>query len=116
MPRTDISHLPDDARIWIFGVSPALDSKRGAMLLDRVDQFLATWGAHGVPIMSGRDLLEGSFLVIAVDRQSETSGCSIDRMFGLLQQLERDLNVSILDPNRVFHRGADRAVHAMTRG
>src|SRR5260221_371787 len=25
MPRTDINNLPDDARIWIFGISPPLD-------------------------------------------------------------------------------------------
>ena len=25
MPRVDISQLPDQSRIWIFGISPALD-------------------------------------------------------------------------------------------
>lgn len=108
-------NLPDDSRIWIFGISPALDEARGAQLLARVDQFLSAWAAHGQPITSGRELLHGSFLVIAVDRDSETSGCSIDRMFGLLQQLERDLGVHILDPNRIFYRGADGNVHARSR-
>lgn len=73
-------------------------------MLSKVDLFLDRWAAHNVPIVSARDLIGGTFLVIAVDKQSETSGCSIDRMFGLLQQLERELDVSILDPNRIFVR------------
>ena len=108
-------NLADDSRIWIFGISPSLDAARGAQLLARVDGFLANWAAHGQSITSGRDLIDGSFLVIGVDRRSETSGCSIDRMFGLLQQLERDLGVRILDHDRVFYRGGDGKVHAMTR-
>ena len=115
MPRVDISQLSDDSRIWIFGISPALDERKRSRLLAAVDGFLDEWAAHGHPIISARDVLHLSFLVLAVDRQSETSGCSIDRMFGLLQQLERDLSVSILDPNRVFLRGTDGSVQTMSR-
>lgn len=115
MPRADISQLPDDSRIWIFGISPPLDGSKRSRVLSAVDAFLDRWSAHGQPITSARDVVHDSFLVIAVDRESETSGCSIDRMFGLLQQLERELDVTILDPNRVFVRAADGAVHALSR-
>jgi hypothetical protein len=108
-------NLADDSRIWIFGISPSLNEAGGGRLLARVDDFLSRWAAHGQPITSSRDLVEGSFLVIGVDRRSETSGCSIDRMFGLLRELERELDVRILDPDRVFYRGGDGKVHAMTR-
>jgi len=85
---------PDDARIWIFGISPSLDEARGAQLRAQIDRFVGTWAAHGEPITADRDLIEGTFLVIGVDRRSETSGCSIDRMFGLLQELERQLGLN----------------------
>ena len=115
MPRVDISQLGDDSRIWVFGISPPLDSSKQARLLSAVDGFLDQWAAHGTQIVSARDVVNGSFLLIAVDRRSETSGCSIDRMFGLLQKLERDLSVSILEANRVFYRGIDGAAHAVSR-
>lgn len=115
MARMDISQLGNDARIWIFGISPAVDAAREQEILSKVDAFLQTWSAHNQSITAARDLIEGSFLVVAVDRRSETSGCSIDRMFGLLQQLERGLGISILDPNRIFYRGGDNAVHAVSR-
>ena len=104
MPRIDLNQLDDDARIWIFGISPALDDAKRARMLDEVDRFLRDWAAHNVPVTSAREILHDSFLLIAVDKRSETSGCSIDRMFGLLRQLERDLGVKILDPNQVFVR------------
>jgi len=115
MPRIDLEQLGDDARIWIFGISPPLDAAQGARMLQHVDAFLEPWAAHNVPVTSARELRDGAFLIIAVDKDAETSGCSIDRMFGLLRQFERDFGVAMLDPNRVFVRGADGAVHAVTR-
>jgi hypothetical protein len=115
MPRRDLKQLSDDAYIWIFGVSPALDETKEARLLRRVDSFLADWAAHGQPIDSGRDLIEGTFLVIAAEKTSERSGCSIDRLFGTLRQLEQELGVAILDANRVFFRHGDGRVDAMRR-
>src|SRR6266536_429392 len=115
MPRIDISQLPDDSRIWIFGISPALDTNKSTRLLSVVDRFLDDWSAHQQPIVSGREIVHRSFLVIGVDRRSETSGCSIDRMFGLLRQLERELDVAILDPNRIFLRDASGSVTCVSR-
>ena len=116
MPRTDIERLSDDARIWIFGISPSLDESQSAGVLAEVDRFLDQWAAHGEPIVSARELLHGSFLVVAVDKRSETSGCSIDRMFGLLRHLESSLGVTILESTRVFARDAAGDVRALARG
>lgn len=115
MPRTDINALSDASRIWLFGIAPALDDAKRARILQQVDHFLGGWAAHNVPVTSAREILHDTFLLIAVDQQSETSGCSIDRMFGLLRQLERDLGAAILDPNLVFVRHGDGRVGAMTR-
>lgn len=110
--RVPIDQLSDSAHVWIFGISPLLDEPRGEILLRQVDSFLDEWAAHGVPIRGARDLREGSFLVVAADENREKSGCSIDRMFGTLRQLEQQLGVQILDSNRVFFRenGGVRAV------
>ena len=115
MARLELNYLEDDSRIWVFGISPPLGEREAALVLERVDGFLAEWSAHGAPVAAGRELREGSFLVIAVDRRSETSGCSIDRMFGLLRRFEQELEVSVLDPDRIFVRGGDGRVHAMSR-
>lgn len=113
--RVNIDQLSNDAHIWIFGISPSLDTRGSDVLLRQVDAFLDEWAAHGVPIRGARDLREGSFLIVAADEQREKSGCSIDRMFGTLRALERELGVQILDANRVFLRD-EHAVRAVPRG
>jgi hypothetical protein len=113
--RVPIEQLSNEAHVWIFGISPSLDDQQSGVLLRQVDAFLENWAAHGVPITGARDLQEGSFLIVAADEHREKSGCSIDRMFGTLRDLERDLGVQILDSNRVFYRDAER-VQAVPRG
>jgi hypothetical protein len=105
--RVDIDQLGDSAHIWIFGISPSLDERGGAILLRQIDAFLDEWAAHGIPIRGARELREGSFLIIAADEEREKSGCSIDRMFGTLRDLERELQVAILDSSRIFLRDGD---------
>src|SRR6185369_10613771 len=115
LPNRPIESMSDASRIWLFGISPALDETKRAQMLEQVDLFLRDWAAHNVPVTSAREILHDSFLLIAVDQASETSGCSIDRMFGLLRQLERDLGVAILDPNRIFVRHGDGRIEAISR-
>jgi hypothetical protein len=115
MPLTDINTLPDDARIWIFGISPSLNAGQRGAVETTIDPFLEKWSAHSEPITSGRTIVDDSFLIVAVDKQSETSGCSIDRMFGLLRQLEQRFGVQILDANRIFVRHGDGHVDSVTR-
>lgn len=113
--RVNIDQLSNNAHVWIFGISPSLDEAKQATLLRAVDAFLDNWAAHGTPICGARDLREGSFLIIAADEHRDKSGCSIDRMFGTLRALERELDVSILDSTRVFLRH-DGGVRAIGRG
>ena len=65
--RVAIEQLSDHAHVWIFGISPALDAAKSDRVLEQVDGFLESWHAHNVPITGARDLVEGSFLVVAAD-------------------------------------------------
>jgi len=116
MPRTDIDLLSDDATIWIFGITPRLDAEASNTVLGQVDVFLEQWAAHRVPVLSGRELRDGAFLIVAAEKNSETSGCSIDAMFGIVRAVERAFGVQMLDPNRVFYRDASGAVAGVPRG
>ena len=116
MPRHELETLSNDARIWIFGIDPALNADGERQLLDGVDRFLAEWSAHGTPVVSARHLIDGRFLVIAAEKDAETSGCSIDRMFPLVRDAERALRISVLDASLIFHRDADGRIKSVKRG
>src|SRR4051812_24325952 len=115
MPRLDIERLSDDATIWIFGITPALDAEAARTVLGQVDGFLEQWAAHRVPVTSARELRESSFLIVAAEKNSETSGCSIDAMFGIVRALERAFAIQMLDAGRVFYRDANGEVASVPR-
>ena len=90
MPIVPFTSLPDSARVWVFGSDRPVRGASADTLLAAVDQFLAQWRAHGVPLHCARDWREDRFLAIGVDvNQENASGCSIDGLFRTLQSFER---------------------------
>ncbi|MBL8961957.1 MAG: hypothetical protein JNJ98_18995 [Gemmatimonadetes bacterium] len=124
MPRIDFAHLPDDARVWVFGASHPISADGETDLLTSVDAWLDQWAAHGTPLTCARDWTHGRFLAIGVDQRSAgASGCSIDALFRVLQQVQGTLGTSFLGGGLVFFRNdegqltcADRAAFAVTPG
>ena len=115
MPRVPFEMLPDEGRIWVFGVSAALSADSTASLLREVDDYLDGWSAHGAPLTCARDWRDGRFLAIGVDQSTAgASGCSIDALFRILQGTERSLGVALVAGGRVFHRDAAGRCSAWT--
>jgi hypothetical protein len=100
--------MPDSARVWVFGADRPLDDGAQARLLAAVDAYLTQWHAHGIPLVSARELRDARFLAIAVDEAATgASGCSLDAFFRVLADLERELGISMRGGGRVFWRDAD---------
>lgn len=85
-------------------------------MLQRVAAFLELWRAHRALIPAAADVVDDAFLVIAAEENADVSGCAIDEMFGLVQQLEREFGVTMLDASRVFYRDGEGKVRGVTRG
>lgn len=114
--RPAFSDLPDDSRLWVFAASRALTPEESGTLLSRVDEFLAGWHAHGHAVVGARDLRLDQFLLVAADeRATGVSGCSIDSLYRVLKEAERDLGVGLLDSSLVFYRDGDGTVRAASR-
>ena len=105
MPIVPFDHLPDSARLWVFASDRELAGAPSDTLLAGVDGFLAEWKAHGVPLRCARDWRLDRFLAIGVDVEAENaSGCSIDGLFRVLQQLQREIGAQLVGGGRVFYR------------
>lgn len=97
--------LPDASRVWIFGTDRPPDAEESARLLDETRRFLEDWTAHRVDLEAGFDWMHHRFLHVAVDEgTTEASGCSIDALVGRLRELERELDLSLLDTSPVWYR------------
>jgi len=115
MPRIAFDALPDHGRVWVFPASRRLDEEESARLLREVDAFLEGWGAHGTPLRSGRELREGTFLLVGVDEDESTpTGCSIDALVNRLDALGAELGVRLIEHAPVWYREGD-AVRVASR-
>jgi hypothetical protein len=116
MPLTTFDALPDDARVWVFAAAAPVDDIDAAKLLAAVDAYLLQWKAHGHPLTAARDWRDERFLAIGVDQRTEgASGCSIDGLFRMLQELERAVGSSMVGGGLVFFRGPGDLVCALPR-
>lgn len=116
MPQVPFSQLPDDARVWVFGASDPITGDHAARLLSRVDVYLDDWKAHGEPLTCAREWRDDRFLTIGVDEHSAgASGCSIDALFRILQQLQASLGATIVGGGRVYYRGHDGVTQCTSR-
>ena len=116
MPVVPFETLPDAARVWVFGSDRQLTEDGAKRLQEGVDAYLDDWKAHGAPLTVGREWRDGRFLIVAVDQSTAgASGCSIDGLFRVLQQLEHETGVSLVGGGRVFYRGGHGEVESASR-
>jgi hypothetical protein len=116
MPHVPFSALPDEARVWVFAAAAPITGAAAELLLSRVDEHLAQWRAHGVPLVCARDWRDDRFLAVAVDEAaSNASGCSIDALFKALQVLEAPLGTSLVGNGAVYWRDAEGRVASGSR-
>ncbi|MEO8624955.1 MAG: hypothetical protein ABI625_27975, partial [bacterium] len=116
MPVVPFESLPDASRVWVFGSDKPLSDEGTKALLDGVDHHLEDWKAHGAPLTVSREWRDGRFLVVAVDQSTAgATGCSIDGLFRVLQQLEREVGASLVGGGRVFYRDDHAVVQSTSR-
>lgn len=94
--------MPLDARVWIF-ISNSILNKNQVDALDRdLQLFVADWTTHGKELSAGFELLHQSVVVIAVDEsKTPPSGCSIDKVFRLLQDFGAKENLDFFQRTSV---------------
>ena len=115
MPRVPFEVLPDHGRLWVFPASRTLTDVEARACLEAVDEFLASWAAHGVLLKSGRELREGRFLLVGVDVDAEApSGCSIDALVSCLMDFGREFRVTLIDHAPVWFRDGTE-IRALSR-
>lgn len=86
-----IPHLPDNSRVWFFGSDVLLDAQQIEILSQKLGEFVSDWKAHGTDLRAGYALLHDSILIVAVDQSvAAPSGCSIDKVFKLLNDFPVD--------------------------
>jgi hypothetical protein len=116
MPLVPFETLPDSARVWVFGSDRPLTEDGTKSLMKSVEDFLSEWKAHGEPLTVGYEWRFGRLLVVGVDqRTAGASGCSIDGLFRVLQQVGPTVGATLVGGGRVYYRDGNGEVQSAER-
>ena len=99
----DFNTTSEQSRIWIYAAEQKLTNNQEEYILKSISDHLQGWEAHKVPLTAGVTILENHFVVVALDESKNgASGCSIDTLQNKIQDLEKELSVSLLNRLNIF--------------
>ena len=100
--------MSPDAKVWVYQSNRVLNSDEFEILLQKGEEFIDDWAAHGAKLDASFDVLYNRFIVIAVDeKQAMASGCSIDKSVQFVKQLELSMNLNLFNRMDVAYREND---------
>ena len=99
----DFNTIADQSRIWIYAAEHKLTNDQENYILYHISVHIQNWEAHKVPLTAGVTILENHFIIIALDESKNgASGCSIDTLQNKIQEIEKELSVSLLNRLNIF--------------
>jgi len=104
----EFNSLDNSSKVWIYACNRTLDASELLKITQRLDAFLKEWSAHGAALFAAYQIEVSQIVIVAVDeRLAAASGCSIDKLVHLFQDLGRELNVDFFDRMLVAYEKDD---------
>jgi len=96
--NTIFSPLPNTSRVWIYQNQEPISKENQALIQQKLDEFVASWAAHEVPLLAKASILEDYFIVLVVNEEiTVASGCSIDTSVHFIKELEKTFQLKLFD-------------------
>src|SRR5258705_9284465 len=87
-----------DSKVWIYQSSRLFSMPEALQIEELLQNFVAGWQSHGVPVKGHGNLLFGQFIVLMADeRATGVSGCSTDSSVRLIKTVEQTFQVNMFD-------------------
>ncbi|MBK7888082.1 MAG: hypothetical protein IPJ86_12560 [Bacteroidetes bacterium] len=107
----NFSLLPPSSRIWIFQSSRILLPAEVTTLQAQTDLFLQQWTAHKADLNASSLVVDDLFLIVAVDESEvNASGCSIDKLYQFVKNVQQQLNIDLLDRLKVAFVNSENTI------
>ena len=105
---TEYNNLPDNARVWIYQSNREFNNKEIEIISSKAIDFINSWTRHGDDLKGSFTIKYNQFLIIAVDESfNSVSGCSIDASVHFVQQLEKELQLDLLDKMNISFKNGN---------
>lgn len=99
----EYKHLLDknfspDSRVWIYQSSRLFTLNEALAIEELLNDFIAEWLSHGVPVKGAAHLFFGQFIILIADEKATgVSGCSTDSSVRLIKEIENRFKVNMFD-------------------
>jgi hypothetical protein len=90
--------FPDHSQVWIYAANRFFEQEEVSMVQKVLNDFTASWAAHGTEIKASSAILFRNFVVIVANESStKASGCSIDSSVRFIKEIGAKLNIDFFN-------------------
>ena len=97
--------------IWIYQSDKPFDIQTEVNVKVDIQQFLLGWNAHGIALTASFEIKYHHFIIIKADEvQYSASGCSIDKQFQFIKDIEKKYSLSLLNRLLVAYKKENEVI------
>lgn len=90
--------LSNDSKVWVYQSDRPFTNNEKSFLSDQLNEFIASWAAHGSKLKADAIVINDYFIVLAVDENlASASGCSIDSSVKFIKSIGQHLNIDFFN-------------------
>lgn len=113
---SNLHQMPSHARVWVYASDKPLSPSVCEQIKVEAQLFASEWISHHNPVKAVADVLYNTFIVFMVDESmNEVGGCSIDKSFQFVKQLEHKFGLNFFDRLKVQLLLADGMVSSYNK-
>ncbi|NQX82986.1 MAG: ABC transporter ATPase [Flavobacteriaceae bacterium] len=110
----EFEKLPSEAKVWVYQVERVLNEEEQNTIKEGALEFVNNWTRHGSDLKGSYVLLYNQFIVLGIDISfGDVSGCSIDSSVKFIKNMEKTLDLNILDKLNIAYRDIKGSINTV---
>lgn len=103
-------------RVWVYQANRFLSDSEVSEITDLVQEFVASWTAHGSALAGKGTIVDRLFLLLEVDEEvAGVTGCSIDKSVHFIKSLGSKFGIDFFDRMRVSYFDTTNKLQLVSR-
>ncbi|CAL2104342.1 conserved protein of unknown function [Tenacibaculum sp. 190130A14a] len=105
---TSYTNLPNNSRVWVYQSDREFTQEEIEHISAKALLFIENWTRHGDDLKGSFTIKYNQFLVLGVDEGfNNVSGCSIDASVRFVQELEKELQVDLMNKMNISFKDGE---------
>lgn len=105
---TSYTNLPNNSRVWVYQSDREFTQEEIEHISAKALLFIENWTRHGDDLKGSFTIKYNQFLVLGVDEGfNNVSGCSIDASVRFVQELEKELEVDLMNKMNISFKDGE---------